>query len=57
MALNGCYGGYGFSDKLSINLYVRKYGIHPDNTEDNKESYYWISNESLWDRTDPILIE
>lgn len=54
MALNGCYGGYGFSDKLSVNLYVRKYGIHPDNAEDDNEFYYSISNTN---RTDPILIE
>ena len=57
MALNGCYGGFNISDKLSVNLYVRKYGIHPDNAEDNNESYYRISKETLWDRTDPILIE
>ena len=51
MALNGCYGGFCISDKLNVNLYVRKYGFHPDNAEDNMESYYRIRYE-YW-RTDP----
>lgn len=55
MALNGCYGGFSISHKLNVNLYVRKYGFHPDNAEDNMESYYSIRYE-YW-RTDPILIE
>jgi hypothetical protein len=33
MALNECYGGFGLSEELKINLYMRTYGSQPSRNE------------------------
>ena len=62
MVLNGTYGGFGLSEELRFNLYVRTFGTPPESGKTC--SYMSDFGETVYSRdfdvqmrADPILIE